>query len=145
MCDVCGLCLSTRHALRTHALIHKSDTKVIPCKQCSKTFRHMQTYRKHVARMHEFTLDKRLACANCGKMYNHKEGLTRHVKKFHSAGAGRYRCAHCPAAAFAFNYELNRHTRRFHKGVGAQLAPRRQEERVLAEFHASTGGFMQIQ
>jgi uncharacterized C2H2 Zn-finger protein len=163
ICDVCGLGLSTRHALRTHSLVHKDGTAAaIPCKQCPKAFRHMQTYRKHMARVHEFTPDKRLRCATCGKYYNHKEGLARHLKKAHggSGTANKFRCDVCPSAAFAFQYDLNRHVRRVHReqqGAKTTTVPQQlhvqpppqqvvqqQSELILAEFSAATGGYLQI-
>ncbi len=87
VCEVCGLALSTRQSLHAHRLVHQENTKSIACSQCGKTFRHVSTFRKHVARVHEMTADKMLKCDHCGKMYNHKEGLKRHVKKFHSTDA----------------------------------------------------------
>lgn len=114
ICDVCGQALSTRHGLRMHKLIHKEDSKSILCPRCEKSFRHLSTYRKHMARVHELTPEKRLKCSEgCGKMFNHSEGLKRHVKKFHSLEKPQYQCSLCPLS-FVFNYDLNKHLKRVH-------------------------------
>ena len=73
VCDICGQALSTRHALRTHKRRHEDKTAgAIPCKLCPMTFRHTQSYRKHVARVHDFTPDQQLECEKCGKTYKHQ-------------------------------------------------------------------------
>ena len=113
ICDTCGQALSTRHGLRMHKLVHKDESKSIACSRCEKSFRHLSTYRKHIARVHEFAPEKRLKC-NCGKMFNHMEGLKRHMKKFHSDEKPQYQCDLCPVAPFVFNYDLNKHRKRVH-------------------------------
>ena len=114
VCEMCGQALSTRHGLRQHKLIHKEGTKSITCPRCNKTFRHLSTYRKHIARVHDFTPDKRLTCDSCGKLFNHSEGLKRHIKKFHAQNKPEYQCDLCPLA-FVFNYDLNKHKKRTHQ------------------------------
>lgn len=122
VCDICGQELSTRHGLRVHKLLHKSNTKSIPCVRCDKSFRHMCTYRKHIARVHEFDPEKRLKCVDCGKLYNHKEGLARHMKKFHpNPDSVLFKCNLCNSE-FIFNYDLNRHKKRFHPAIEQQLS-----------------------
>lgn len=113
ICDCCGQTLSTRHGLRMHKLIHKDETKSIACSRCDKTFRHLSTYRKHIARIHDFNPDKRLQCESCQRLFNHTEGLKRHVKKFHAVSKPSFQCPFCPLA-FVFNYDLNKHTKRVH-------------------------------
>ena len=113
ICDTCGQALSTRHGLRMHKLVHKDESKSIACSRCEKSFRHLSTYRKHIARVHEFAPEKRLKCNCCGKMFNHMEGLKRHMKKFHSDEKPQYQCDLCPLA-FVFNYDLNKHKKRVH-------------------------------
>ena len=114
ICDSCGQSLSTRHGLRMHKLIHKEGSKSIACSKCDKTFRHSSTYRKHIARVHEFNPSQRLKCEVCDKLFNHSEGLKRHVKKFHSLEKPEHRCNLCPLA-FVFNYDLNKHKKRAHQ------------------------------
>ena len=87
VCDICGQALSTRHALRTHKLRHEDHTAgAIPCKLCTMSFRHTQSYRKHVARVHDFTPDKVFECEHCGKTYKCQEGFRRHMKRTHREG-----------------------------------------------------------
>jgi len=113
ICDKCGQALSTRHGLRMHKLIHKEESKSIACSRCDKSFRHLSTYRKHIARVHDFVPEQRLKCEGCAKLFNHMEGLKRHMKKFHSGEKPQYQCDLCPMA-FVFNYDLNKHKKRVH-------------------------------
>jgi len=113
ICDTCGQALSTRHGLRMHKLIHKDESKSIACSRCDKTFRHLSTYRKHIARVHDFLPEQRLKCEGCNKLFNHMEGLKRHIRKFHSCEKPQYQCDLCPMA-FVFNYDLNKHKKRLH-------------------------------
>ena len=116
ICDSCGQALSSRHGLRMHKLIHKEGTKSIPCSKCDKNFRHLSTYRKHIARVHDFDPNKKLKCDFCLKLFNHTEGLKRHLKKFHTIEKPEYQCDLCPQA-FVFNYDLNKHKKRAHKAL----------------------------
>ena len=113
ICDKCGQALSTRHGLRMHKLIHKEESKSIACSRCDKSFRHLSTYRKHIARVHDFVPEQRLKCEGCAKLFNHMEGLKRHMRKFHSGEKPQYQCDLCPMA-FVFNYDLNKHKKRVH-------------------------------
>jgi len=113
ICDKCGQALSTRHGLRMHKLIHKEESKSIACSRCEKSFRHLSTYRKHIARVHDFVPEQRLKCEGCAKLFNHMEGLKRHMKKFHSGEKPQYQCDLCQMA-FVFNYDLNKHKKRVH-------------------------------
>ena len=113
ICDICGQALSARHGLRMHKLIHKDESKAIACSRCDKRFRHRSTYRKHIARVHDFAPEQRLKCEGCTKLFNHMEGLKRHVKKFHSGQKPQFQCDLCPLA-FIFNYDLNKHKKRVH-------------------------------
>ena len=119
ICDLCGQALSTRHGLRMHKLIHKDETKSISCSKCSAKFRHLSTYRKHIACVHDFAPEQRLKCEGCAKLFNHMEGLKRHVKKFHSGQKPQYQCDLCQLA-FVFNYDLNKHKKRVHLNVKKQ-------------------------
>ena len=94
-------------------LIHKEESKSIACSRCDKSFRHLSTYRKHIARVHDFLPEQRLKCEGCAKLFNHMEGLKRHMKKFHSGEKPQYQCDLCPMA-FVFNYDLNKHKKRVH-------------------------------
>ena len=80
MCDICGQALSTLQSLRTHKLRHEDNTAAaIPCKLCPATFRHTQSYRKHVARVHE---SKQLECEQCGKTYKHQGSILFLIKSY---------------------------------------------------------------
>ena len=94
-------------------LIDKEESKSIACSRCDKSFRHLSTYRKHIARVHDFVPEQRLKCEGCAKLFNHMEGLKRHMKKFHSGEKPQYQCDLCPMA-FVFNYDLNKHKKRVH-------------------------------
>ena len=80
VCDICGQALSTLQSLRTHKLRHEDNTAAaIPCKLCPATFRHTQSYRKHVARVHE---SKQLECEQCGKTYKHQGSILFLIKSY---------------------------------------------------------------
>ena len=117
ICDTCGQALSTRHGLRVHKLTHIEGSKSISCSRCDKRFRHLSTFRKHIARVHDFNPEKRLQCQLCQKFYNHQEGLRRHMRKFHDhPNQLKFRCEIC-SISFVFNYDLNKHRKRVHSNL----------------------------
>lgn len=120
-----GQALSTRQGLRQHSLIHVEDSKSIQCQRCEKKFRHLSTYRKHIARVHDFHPDRRLPCQYCGKLYNHKEGLIRHARKYHPLAFGstpKHSCGNC-GKSFVYRYDLNKHTKSFHNKLNLMKKP----------------------
>ena len=117
ICHTCGQALSTRHGLRIHMRIHIEGSKSITCSRCDKSFRHLSTYRKHIARVHDFVPENRLQCKLCHKFYNHQEGLRRHMRKFHdSKQRPAFKCDIC-STSFVFNYDLNKHKKRLHSAT----------------------------
>ncbi|SPP85667.1 gastrula zinc finger protein xFG20-1 isoform X2 [Drosophila guanche] len=89
-CNVCGKRLSTAGILKTHLLLHQSETPY-QCDKCGKTFKVKAQYKSHLKTRH--TEYKPYKCHLCPKEYPYRESLLTHMTVH--TGIKRFLCNNC--------------------------------------------------
>lgn len=89
-CTVCRKRLSTAGILKTHMLLHQSDTPY-QCDKCGKTFKVKAQYKSHLKTRH--TDYKPYKCHLCPKEYPYRESLLTHMTVH--TGIKRFLCNNC--------------------------------------------------
>ncbi|XP_001356360.4 zinc finger protein 91 [Drosophila pseudoobscura] len=89
-CSVCGKRLSTAGILKTHLLLHQSETPY-QCDKCGKTFKVKAQYKSHLKTRH--TEYKPYKCHLCPKEYPYRESLLTHMTVH--TGIKRFLCNNC--------------------------------------------------
>jgi len=88
-CSICEKKMSTKHALRTHELIHTGE-KPFSCSFCGKRFNQSGSVKIH-ERLH--TGEKPFSCSFCDQKFNAKGKLTLHKRKH--TGEKTFSCSFC--------------------------------------------------
>ncbi|XP_017954507.1 zinc finger protein 239 isoform X3 [Drosophila navojoa] len=89
-CSVCCKRLSTAGILKTHMLLHQSETPY-QCDKCGKTFKVKAQYKSHLKTRH--TDNKPYKCHLCPKEYPYRESLLTHMTVH--TGIKRFLCNNC--------------------------------------------------
>ncbi|EDW63375.2 gastrula zinc finger protein xFG20-1 [Drosophila virilis] len=89
-CSVCCKRLSTAGILKTHMLLHQSETPY-QCDKCGKTFKVKAQYKSHLKTRH--TDYKPYKCHLCPKEYPYRESLLTHMTVH--TGIKRFLCNNC--------------------------------------------------
>ncbi|KAH8404948.1 hypothetical protein KR222_011492, partial [Zaprionus bogoriensis] len=89
-CSVCHKRLSTAGILKTHMLLHQSETPY-QCDKCGKTFKVKAQYKSHLKTRH--TDHKPYKCHLCPKEYPYRESLLTHMTVH--TGIKRFLCNNC--------------------------------------------------
>ncbi|KAL7739647.1 hypothetical protein ACLKA6_018857 [Drosophila palustris] len=89
-CTVCRKRLSTAGILKTHMLLHQSETPY-QCDKCGKTFKVKAQYKSHLKTRH--TDYKPYKCHLCPKEYPYRESLLTHMTVH--TGIKRFLCNNC--------------------------------------------------
>ncbi|EDV94095.1 zinc finger protein 3 homolog [Drosophila grimshawi] len=89
-CKVCNKRLSTAGILKTHMLLHQSETPY-QCDKCGKTFKVKAQYKSHLKTRH--TDYKPYKCHLCPKEYPYRESLLTHMTVH--TGIKRFLCNNC--------------------------------------------------
>ncbi|XP_060645576.1 gastrula zinc finger protein xFG20-1 [Drosophila nasuta] len=89
-CTSCGKRLSTAGILKTHMLLHQSETPY-QCDKCGKTFKVKAQYKSHLKTRH--TDYKPYKCHLCPKEYPYRESLLTHMTVH--TGIKRFLCNNC--------------------------------------------------
>ncbi|XP_059616444.1 zinc finger protein 221-like [Phlebotomus argentipes] len=90
-CEQCGKMCQSRQGFLLHMDKH-NDTARYDCDQCDKKFRHWQSRRTHIYRVH---LKKPFcSCPQCGKSFYQIKYMKQHILEQHSNFNG-YQCEKC--------------------------------------------------
>ncbi|KAH8377487.1 hypothetical protein KR093_005717, partial [Drosophila rubida] len=89
-CTICFKRLSTAGILKTHMLLHQSETPY-QCDKCGKTFKVKAQYKSHLKTRH--TDYKPYKCHLCPKEYPYRESLLTHMTVH--TGIKRFLCNNC--------------------------------------------------
>ncbi|XP_055713612.1 zinc finger protein 41-like [Phlebotomus papatasi] len=90
-CEQCGKVCTNRQGFLLHMDKH-NDTARYSCDQCGKKFRHWQSRRTHIYRVH---LKKPFCtCPHCGKAFYQIKYMKTHILEQHSNFTG-YQCEKC--------------------------------------------------
>lgn len=79
LCDTCGKCFSSNHALRTHMRNHL-DIRPHACSFCPKRFRTRLLLKQH---LHVHTGIKEFQCTLCEQQFAKRDSLRIHLRKRH--------------------------------------------------------------
>ncbi|KAJ8675117.1 hypothetical protein QAD02_010903 [Eretmocerus hayati] len=81
-CTTCGKVFYSRQSLKVHMAAHKRDTKLLPCNQCDRSFRHESYLQKHIQSFHvENKGRKTYHCEECGYESVYKACFREHMAK----------------------------------------------------------------
>ncbi|GAB0094318.1 zinc finger protein 2 homolog [Sergentomyia squamirostris] len=90
-CNQCDKVCTNRQGFLLHMDKH-NDVARYDCDQCDKKFRHWQSRRTHIYRVH---LKKPFcACPHCGKTFYQIKYMKTHIQEYHSNFSG-YQCEKC--------------------------------------------------
>lgn len=106
-CETCGLVLSSLHALKNHAILHR-PIKAFKCRFCEKSFHRSTNLQSH-ERVH--TNERPYVCEICGKSFTQLSPKKIHVR-LHT-GETPYKCNLCDRG-FVTKTLLNIHIKRKH-------------------------------
>lgn len=79
-CDICGKLCKNKSSLKSHSVLHSS--KEFPCKHCNKTYKVMDTLKRHIQRVH-MGLKKRHECSVCLKNLWSRKHIADHIEECH--------------------------------------------------------------
>ncbi|EEC02298.1 zinc finger protein, putative, partial [Ixodes scapularis] len=108
LCSTCGMQLSSRCSLRTHATIHKPRT-ALKCPHCPRVVYSKIYLRKHITQFHMAGLN--FVCRHCGKKFKTSSELKMHLAILHLdsldeeerryvSNLKKHRCELCPFATY---------------------------------------------
>ncbi|KAG4068867.1 hypothetical protein HA402_005015 [Bradysia odoriphaga] len=139
ICDLCGMRLKTKAAVKNHLLIH-TNTKKHPCTICGKMFRQNSDRRIH-ERQH--TGEKPFQCHLCGKAFISNGLLTAH-KKSHDDTTYP-----CPICGRVFNlpsgYRKHIQTHRQDRSFKCTVCPKSFNTKIYLSKHMSIHSDKQYQ
>ncbi|KAJ6646783.1 Zinc finger protein, partial [Pseudolycoriella hygida] len=139
ICDMCGVRLKTKSAVKNHLLIH-TNTKSHACTICGKKFRQNSDRRIH-ERQH--TGEKPFQCHECGKAFISKGLLTAHKKSHEDT---TYPCHICGRE---FNlpsgYRKHIQTHRQDRSFKCTICPKSFNTRIYLTKHMSIHSNKQYQ
>ncbi|XP_055681874.1 zinc finger protein 709-like [Lutzomyia longipalpis] len=91
-CERCGKVCTNRQGFLLHMDKH-NNTARYDCDQCDKKFRHWQSRRTHIYRVH---LKKPFcSCPHCGKSFYQIKYMKTHIQENHSEEHRGYQCEKC--------------------------------------------------
>ncbi|CAN8020579.1 unnamed protein product [Ixodes persulcatus] len=108
LCSTCGMQLSSRCSLRTHATTHKPRT-ALKCPHCPRVVYSKIYLRKHITQFHMAGLN--FVCRHCGKKFKTSSELKMHLAILHLdsldeeerrcvSNLKKHRCELCPFATY---------------------------------------------
>jgi len=81
LCDICGLDLSSKSALKQHHVYVHSDKPQQVCHDCGKCFKTEATLKRHLHVAHQDVKVKKYKCDTCGLQFKQAEVLRQHMKR----------------------------------------------------------------
>ena len=105
-CPTCPVTCQGLAGLQEHLRIHTGE-RPFSCKECSATFKRIQTLKKHVRNVHHGPGATSHPCSSCKMVFNNRGNLLRHYLRKH-VDLRRFICGLC-GSQYGQNQDLKRH------------------------------------
>lgn len=102
-CDLCGVTLKSRKALKLHVSRHENFV----CSSCGKSFTDEAELESH-KKIHKFP------CVECGKVFTRSNDVKRHCRLKHNTEVGTNYCVLCKKN---ISEKIEKHLKGVHPGV----------------------------